>query len=75
MVTSGLRFGVSAGTTRGFGTDEFRRIGGWIADVLDGLQKHGGDANERVEQRVRDDVLAMCRAFPIYAGARPEVEP
>lgn len=65
-VTSGLRFGVSAGTTRGFGVEEFSRIGHWIADVLDGLAADGEAGNETVERRVHGDVLAMCAAFPIY---------
>ena len=65
-VTSGLRFGVSAGTTRGFGVEEFSRIGHWIADALDGLAADGEAGNETVERRVHGDVLAMCAAFPIY---------
>jgi len=65
-VTSGLRFGVFAGTTRGFGVEEFSRIGHWIADVLDGLAADGEAGNETVERRVHGDVLAMCAAFPIY---------
>jgi len=65
-VTSGLRFGVSAGTTRGFGVEEFRRIGHWIADVLDGLAADGEAGNETVERRVHGEVLEMCAAFPIY---------
>jgi len=68
QVTSGLRFGVSAGTTRGFGTEEFTAIGGFIADVLDGLAKAGAGDNGAVEARVREDTRALCRRFPIYSG-------
>ena len=64
-VTSGLRFGTAAGTTRGFGEAEFRRIGGWIADVLLAMAR-GRD--ETVERAVRAEVRALCRAFPIYPG-------
>ena len=64
-VTSGLRFGSAAGTTRGFGEGEFHRIGGWIADVLHGMAAAGG-RDETVEQAVRAEVRALCRAFPIY---------
>ena len=66
-VTSGLRFGSAAGTTRGFGEAEFRRIGGWIADVLHAMASSGG-RDEAVEQATRDEVRALCRAFPIYPG-------
>ena len=70
-VTSGLRFGSAAGTTRGFGEDEFRRIGGWIADVLRAMQAKGG-RDEAVERAVRAEVRALCRAFPIYPGLGAE---
>lgn len=64
-VTSGLRIGSPAGTTRGFGVAEFRRIGELMAEVLDALSaSHEGDAV--VEARVRDEVIALCRRFPIY---------
>ncbi len=62
-VTSGLRLGVSAGTTRGFAADEFRAIGGWIADIVDGLVQ--GDVSAR-QHSVRDNTRALCRRFPIY---------
>ena len=64
-VTSGLRFGSAAGTTRGFGEAEFRRIGGWIADVLYAMTAADG-RDEAVEQAVRAEVRALCQAFPIY---------
>jgi len=64
-VTSGLRIGSPAGTTRGFGAAEFRRVGELMAEVLDALSaSHDGDA--AVEARVRDEVIALCRRFPIY---------
>jgi glycine hydroxymethyltransferase len=66
MQTSGLRVGSPAGTTRGFGPAEFRQVGAWIGEVLDGL-KGGGD-NSAVEQRVRGEVLAFTARFPIYNG-------
>ncbi len=65
MVTSGLRIGSPAGTTRGFGVAEFRRIGEMMAEVLDGMDENGnGDA--AIEARVREEVIAMCERFPIY---------
>lgn len=64
-VTSGLRIGSPAGTTRGFGTAEFRRIGEMMAEVLDALAAaHEGDG--AVEARVREEVIALCERFPIY---------
>jgi glycine hydroxymethyltransferase len=64
-VTSGVRLGTSAGTTRGFGETEFRRIGALILEVLQGLRNNPeGDA--AVEQRVRAEVSALCKEFPIY---------
>jgi glycine hydroxymethyltransferase len=65
MVTSGVRLGTPAGTTRGFGNDEFVQIGHMIGDVLDGLVKNPDD-NSVVETQVREQVRALCRAFPIY---------
>jgi len=64
-VTSGLRVGSPAGTTRGFGVGEFRAIGGMMAEALDGLAK-GGD-NGAVEKAVRERVLALTSRFPMYA--------
>ena len=66
-VTSGLRLGASAGTTRGFGTAEFARIGELIAEVLDGLSQNAGD-NAALEAAVAARVAELCRAFPIYPG-------
>jgi len=64
-ITSGIRLGVSAGTTRGFGTAEFGKIGALIADLLDGLAKHGDD-NAPAEAATKAGVKALCEAFPIY---------
>ena len=66
-VTSGLRFGAAAGTTRGFREAEFRRIGSWIAEVLQALAAAGA-RDETVEQAVRAEVRTLCHAFPIYPG-------
>jgi glycine hydroxymethyltransferase len=64
-VTSGLRVGAPAGTTRGFGVAEFRRIGEMMATVLDALAENR-DGNAQVEAAVREEVIAMCKRFPIY---------
>ncbi len=65
FVTSGIRLGTPAGTTRGFGQTEFRRVGQLIAEVVDGLRDGEGDS--AVEQKVRDEVLDITARFPIYA--------
>ena len=64
-ITSGVRLGTPAGTTRGFGVKEFRLAGSLIVEVLDGLAAHPED-NSVTEARVRAQVLELCRAFPIY---------
>ena len=65
-ITSGIRLGTPAGTTRGFGEAEFRLIGDWIVEVVDGLAKNGEDGNGEVEASVKARVEALCEKFPIY---------
>jgi len=67
-VTSGLRFGVAAGTTRGFREIEFQQIGNMIADVLMGLKTNGPEDNVNVERATREQVLALCGRYPIYSN-------
>ena len=66
FVTSGIRLGTPAGTTRGFGEDEFRTIGAWIAEVVEGLRKNGEAGDAQVEQSVGRRVNELCACFPIY---------
>jgi glycine hydroxymethyltransferase len=66
-VTSGIRLGSPACTSRGFGQDEFREVGKLIADVLDGLGQHGEEHNFTVETKVKEHALALTRRFPIYS--------
>ena len=65
MVTSGIRLGTPAGTSRGFGTAEFRKVGELITQVLDGLAQNRDD-NSAVEAEVKKSVQALCADFPIY---------
>lgn len=65
MVTSGVRLGTPAATTRGFGVEEFRKVGNLIGDVLEGLAQSNGD-NSAVEATARTEVKALCQRFPIY---------
>ncbi|MGP6086851.1 serine hydroxymethyltransferase [Antarctobacter jejuensis] len=67
-VTSGIRLGSPAGTTRGFGEAEFRQIADWIIEVVDGLAANGEEGNAEVEAKVRAEVEALCAQFPIYPG-------
>ena len=64
--TSGIRVGSPAGTTRGFGVQEFRDIADMVADVLDGLKANGEAGNGGVEAAVRTRVRDLCARFPIY---------
>ena len=65
-VTSGVRLGTPACTTRGFGTEEFAQVGEMITRVLDGLAANGPDRNQSVEDEVRTEAQALCDRFPIY---------
>ena len=65
-ITSGIRLGTPAATTRGFGTTEFELVGDLIARVLDGLAEKGEEGNAETEAAVRQDVLDLCQRFPIY---------
>jgi glycine hydroxymethyltransferase len=67
-VTSGVRLGTPAGTTRGFGIAEFRQIGEMIADVLDPLSRSGLEQDVEAEQRVAEQVKRLVSRFPIYEG-------
>ncbi len=64
-VTSGIRLGTPAATTRGFGTTEFKQVGAFIGRVLDGLARDP-EGNAKVEEEVRAEVKALCDRFPIY---------
>jgi glycine hydroxymethyltransferase len=66
QITSGVRLGSPAGTTRGFGPSEFKRIGEMIVQILDGVAANGPEGNTLVEDAVRKEALALCAAFPIY---------
>jgi glycine hydroxymethyltransferase len=65
-VTSGIRLGSPAGTTRGFGIAEFQQIGGMILEVLDGLAAHGDEGNKEVEESVKKRAIELCDRYPIY---------
>ncbi len=67
-VTSGIRLGTPAGTTRGFGIAEFQDIGRMIAEVLDGLAANGADRNQAIETSVKQRAIELCQRFPIYGG-------
>jgi glycine hydroxymethyltransferase len=67
MVTSGIRLGSPAGTTRGFGIAEFQQIGHMIAETLDGLATYGEAGNGPVEEAVKAKAIALCDRFPIYS--------
>ena len=65
-ITSGIRLGTPAGTTRGFGVAEFRQVGDMIAEVLDVLSQKGVEEDSLVEAAVRDKVKTLVARFPIY---------
>jgi glycine hydroxymethyltransferase len=66
MVTSGIRLGTPAATSRGFGTQEFKQVGEFIVEALDGLAKNGEDGNGAVEAAVKARVSELTKRFPIY---------
>lgn len=66
FVTSGVRLGTPAGTTRGFREEEFRQIGALITEVVDGMARNGDEGDGQIEARVRDRVADLCARFPIY---------
>ncbi len=67
MITSGIRLGSPAGTTRGFGVGEFQQVGSMILEVLDGLVANGEDNNGAVEAKVKQQAIELCGRFPIYS--------
>jgi len=66
MITSGIRLGTPAGTTRGFGEEDFREVARMIVEVVDGLSANGADGNGAVEAAVKEKATALCHRFPIY---------
>ncbi|WP_340301308.1 serine hydroxymethyltransferase [Roseobacter sp. HKCCD5988] len=69
MITSGVRLGTPAATTRGFTETEFRQVADWIVEVVDGLAANGEDGNGAVEAKVAAEVKALCQRFPIYPSS------
>lgn len=66
-ITSGIRLGSPAGTTRGFGQNEFKKIGEWIVTVVNGLEATGPDNNLEIEEKIKKEVIDLCGKFPIYS--------
>jgi glycine hydroxymethyltransferase len=66
-ITSGIRLGSPAGTTRGFGIVEFQQIGELISETLEGLQKNGPEGNGDVERAVKAKAIDLTERFPIYS--------
>jgi glycine hydroxymethyltransferase len=66
MVTSGIRLGSPAATSRGFGMEEFAEVGRMVVETLDGLAANGESGNVALEAKVRADVAELTRRFPIY---------
>jgi glycine hydroxymethyltransferase len=68
-ITSGVRLGSPAGTTRGFGTAEFQEVGRMIAEVVEALAAKGEDGDPAVEDSVRKRAISLCKRFPIYPSS------
>ena len=66
MITSGIRLGSPAATTRGFRTEEFQKVGQLILQVFEGLSNNGAENNQEIEQSVKMEVIELCKGFPIY---------
>ena len=69
MITSGIRLGTQAATTRGFGLDEFKKVGELITKTIKGLSANPED-NTKVEAEVREEVISLCSKFPIYKNLK-----
>ena len=69
MITSGIRLGTQAATTRGFGSNEFKKVGELITKVVKGLSKNP-DNNTKIEEEVRDEVIELTSFFPIYKNLK-----
>ncbi len=69
MITSGIRLGTQAATTRGFGSDEFKKVGDLITKTIKGLSNSPKD-NSKIESEVREEVIELCSKFPIYKNLR-----
>ena len=67
MVTSGIRLGTPACTTRGFGPNEFKLVGELIFKVIEGLSKNKDD-NAKIEKEVQKEIIELCSSFPIYSS-------
>ena len=67
FVTSGVRLGTAAGTTRGFGSDEFVKVGKWVLEVVQALSESDGKGDSAIESRVLKQVQGLCTDYPIYA--------
>ena len=65
MITSGIRLGTQAATTRGFGLSEFKTVGELITKTLKGLSENPTD-NSKIEEQVKNEVIALTSSFPIY---------
>ena len=69
MITSGIRLGSQAATTRGFGLKEFAKVGDLITNIIEGLSANPDD-NSKIENQVRKEVVELCSKFPIYKHLR-----